>query len=84
VSGDELMSKIVPDSAVVFRFDLEYQLSEEMVATFKIHLVCLLINNQEKIKQCKDNTEDVMIDSKDTKWSVQKLLIYMCATINYC
>jgi len=26
VSGDELMSRIVPDSAGVFRFDVEYQL----------------------------------------------------------
>jgi len=31
VSGDELMLRIVPDSAGVFRFDVEYQLNDSMV-----------------------------------------------------
>jgi len=31
VSGDELMSRIVPDSAGVFRFDVEYQLNSSLV-----------------------------------------------------
>jgi len=31
VSGEELMSEIVADSAGVFRFDVEYLLTDEMV-----------------------------------------------------
>jgi len=33
VSGEQLKRSIVPNSAVVFRYDTEYLLSEELVST---------------------------------------------------
>jgi len=45
VSGSELSSSIIPNSAGVFRFDVKYNLSEEMVwlkITNKM-FVCMLL-----------------------------------------
>jgi len=78
LSGEELASVIVPDSTGVFRFDVEYRLSEDMVGIvyietlFQVVLVTFIspyrqqkhINNTDKNRQ-KNEREWMLYTDKE-------------------